>query len=1394
MTDFDANQLALVRKFIENRFSEGELRTLCFDLGLDYDNLPAEGKANAARELVDYCRRHTRLPELLAKLRQERPKAFDEAGLAVLLDADAAASFPDRLIQAASYPLACACAGFNAAQSDKERFEALDRLAINFVKYLMAIALSQYWQDHPDPVRLRAWLAELAEARLVTALNILERIADHYAAAPKNNLDPILFQPYVRPVSDDAPVAQAGLAIARLPGGRAQANPITPRTFLAQLLEFRQLKWEGCPSEVDASIRAALLPKLSVAWKDLMQAFDPLLGYPLHYIERIDRAGSEWVYTMVAFPGARGEPMPVEPFRQAGADEPACRPHRLYLCSPDGRPWLNLHPLFIAHLYRLYFLERGADSGELWYRHCALAERFHPPDYYHLLSGSLSQAPDQAAGEDVVKQIQQAGDELEEAENKTRLGAMALPILLTHFSDEAVQVLQIALGESLRIGQFWLGVEFLLMGLSKQDGGPLPEMLEACEIDAGKVRGALRGLVDVRDKSWRKQRDVQTLGAQALPHVQEVAPDALATLYGTDKMPQAAITPRMMAVLRQAVRLAGGGTSSGGKAEPAHLLLAALQQPHCVAVNVLLGQIAESGHDPRDVLAQLEHYAPAQSPEQPRAPVVQPPAQERPLAPKGKGMLGQVGRDLTALAQAEQLREAIGNSAHKAMVQMGLILQQTQANNPILLGDPGVGKTAIVEGFAWRLAVGAQHGKKPVAPQLADKRIVDLPPAALLAGTKYRGELEERLQKLLAEVKAAGRQTIVFIDEIHTILGGKAEGGLGSIAEMLKPALARGEFPCIGATTVGEYRRYIEADPALARRFTPVWIEEPSVDEAFEIVKAVAQQYLGPSHNVQYPDDVVREAIQLAVRYIHDEFLPGKAIKLLDQAGPRVVMGGSLSGLSPSPLAPLPGGEGKSVTVEIVRAIVSERTGVPLTRLSEDEGKRLLQLEARLKERVKGQEEAVAHVARVVKRARAGLADPRRPLGVFLFAGPTGVGKTELALALAEALFDEQDAIVRLDMSEYMEKHQVSRLIGSPPGYVGYEEEGQLTGRLRRRPYSVVLLDEIEKAHEDVQHLFLQLFDAGRLTDSRGNLADGRNAIFIMTTNLGAKVPLGFTPPQMPSFASQMKGAIEEHFTPEFLNRVDRIVYFAPLGEDTLLTIFDKQFKAVAAQLREKGIEVEVSDGFKRVLCKRHTDATRGARPLQRAIEDEIIAPLTDKLLAGEVKPGMKIVVSEGKMEQVALSGPVAPPGAGDRQPVADAGQPEQAQPSPVDKPPSPQMPPPLAGRPGLQEPGEADLGMDPREAHNRALVAPLLEKLMGQLRGQGIEIILTDGAWELVCSPFWTGERKGLESDAAFVQLVEQPLMQKVQAGEFQPGDRVEARRGLGLEIEFKKLEGEAQ
>jgi ATP-dependent Clp protease ATP-binding subunit ClpC len=1368
MSTFGKTQQVKLRDFLTDCFDNEELRQICFELGVDYESLSGEGKSGKALDLILHFLRRHRIADLLHKLYEKRPEQFTDTGLEIPEKERTTMPFPDELIASLPHPLAAICERCNTVDLDTDQFKALDRLLNNVVYYLTAIALSQYWQDNPDRSQLRTWLMGLSHSHLMTTLTILNEISDHYAEAGQASfLYPILFEPYAAPLGDASPVAEAYRVLAEyLPPDEAPAaEPVTPRAFLTRLLHIREVHWESDTSEMDDELRDALLPSLWLALVHLLDHFAALLRYPLRYIEHIGQDGDEWLYTVLDISGTKGE------WRQAAsqrerADEPTYRQHRLYLCARDGRFLLPLHPILIAYHFKLYFTDCVTANGELQYRNCSTAERWTPPGHRSTYAcGALDES---GTGEDenLVDQLEQASTTLEKMEQEGRLDEMPLAALLTYLSDEGREALEIALGEALRIGHFWLGVEFLLMGLSKQEGRPTGNLLHELKASRGEFRGLLRGMVGVAtEQDWRRM-DVKRLGAEAFEQLRLADPETLAADYAAEGEHSPVVTPRMLEVLRDAGRMAGDE-----KIGHAHLLAAALQPRHvpCLAVNALYSVAVQAGWRPEEVLAWAAQQAqvdpsafkpPDLGPDPggvPHGPEPQPPQRggAQPPALKVRGVLYTYGRDLTALAQAGQLRPAIGEGAHQAMVQVGRILQQTQGNNPILLGDPGVGKTAIVEGFAHRLAT-----DPGVVAQLAGKRIVELSPGALTAGTKYRGELEERVQKLLDEVRQADGEVIVFIDEIHTILGGRAEGGLGTIADQLKPALARGEFPCIGATTVGEYRRHIEADAALARRFAPVWVEEPSVEDAVEIAQTVAQDHLGPAHGVDYTEQAVTEAVHLSVRHIHDEFLPGKAIKLLDQAGPRVTMGGSLSGLKDDQA-------GSAVTVEIVRAIVAERTGIPLTRLEEDEAAKYLQLEERLKARVKGQDAAIAEAARVVKRARAGLADPKRPLGVFLFAGPTGVGKTELALALAEALFDEEDAILRLDMSEYMEKHQVSRLIGSPPGYVGYAEEGQLTGRLRRRPYSVVLLDEIEKAHKDVQHLFLQLFDAGRLTDARGNLADGSNAIFIMTTNLGAKVPLGFAKSHMPSFEAQMRAAIEEHFTPEFLNRIDRIVFFTPLDQDVLLRIFDREFEAVAARLRAQGVEVEVAEPFKRALCAKYTDPTRGARRLQRGIEDEIVNPLTDKLLASEIRPGERVIIGANEeyeaLPQSFQADRQAPPSGGKGQ------HPERAE----------------------RDVGDMGLGA---EEENRELIAPLFVELREQLEERGIGLELEENVWELLCSPFWHEKRAKLGAQEAFTQLVEEPLLQKIDDGEFQASDRIKVYRNLDLAIDFQKVEGEEQ
>lgn len=1240
-------------------------------------------------------------------------------------------SFSVSDIEEMPYPIAVKCLDYNQGKDDIARFVALDELLTGIIKYLAAIALAQFRQSNPRAPELRTWLLRLSRSHLSEWMILLTEIEQYYVQDMEHRpaLVVIIADALGHRLRESSALASAYKALMNLLSQPMQNKPAV-RDFLNALVNYRQLTWAGGTLHLPPEFFETLLPSLQLALKEMMDDMAFIANYPLRYVNE-QKTGKDGVeIQMIEWKGA-GVPKALIETTKPG--KLTVKNHRLYLCAPDGLPLLNTHPLLIHFDNQLYFLEAYEDA--VTFRPCHTGKSLELPHGMNTTLRSLYQERGDNVGEK-IDDIEEKVESISQNSNEPILPPK-LDVLLLSLSDDVRGALEIGLGESLRIGQFWLGIEFLLMGFSKIERSALSKKLTEIGINAGEFRGAIRGLVQVKDKDWRKQRDAKELGEAALSQLQEIDPAQLPSLYGTDQMTKVVIAPRLLSILREAVRKAGDG-----KVSDTQILLEILHHTQCLPVNLLLGLIEKAGRDPREWIKELMQGADAK-PEQPDGPTpgVKPRALPRspvPL-PKSKGIL-QTGRDLTALAQAGQLRPAVGESARKAMTQIGLILQQTQANNPILLGDPGVGKTAIAEGLAWRLV-----NDKEVIAKLAGLRIIDISPNALMAGTKYRGDLEERVQQLLAEVQDAKGQIVVFIDEIHTILGGKAEGGLGALSDALKPALARGEFPCIGATTVGEYRRYIESDPALARRFTPVWLDEPSEAEAREIAKQVAQEHLAPSHGVEYPEGAIAEAVRLSIRYIHDEFLPGKAIKLLDQAGPRVTMGGSLRGIPVDKDQAI----GGAVTVEIIRQIVSERTGIPLTSLSKDDKAKLLGLEDELKKRIKGQDEAVKEVVRVVKRARAGLSDPRRPQGVFLFAGPTGVGKTELALALAEALFDEEDAILRLDMSEYLEMHQISRLIGSPPGYVGHEEEGQLTGRLRRHPYSVILLDEIEKAHKDVQHLFLQLFDAGRITDSRGHIADGRNTIFIMTTNLGAKEAIGFLSDRK-SYEEQLQTAIEQHFSAEFLNRVNCVVYFKPLNEYLLLAIFDKFFAQAVQRFKEQNIGIEVSDSFKRDLCQRYADDKRGARPLQRAIEDEIIAPLTDKLLKEEIRPGTKVFfVNEGK---VLIN----------------------------------EMPQSLNPKIAQKQAQARGQEYEPDEKFNLAILSPLQEEFNVELGTQRIEVAYSAKVQEILCSPYWTESRNHLSTDIAFERLVRVPLQKKIIAGEVKAGDHVEVIWNID-KMEFK-------
>ena len=601
-------------------------------------------------------------------------------------------------------------------------------------------------------------------------------------------------------------------------------------------------------------------------------------------------------------------------------------------------------------------------------------------------------------------------------------------------------------------------------------------------------------------------------------------------------------------------------------------------------------------------------------------------------------------------------------------------------NNPCLIGEPGVGKTAIAEGLAQRIS----EGRAPDI--LRDKRVVTLELAAVVAGTKYRGEFEERLRKLMLELQQAGN-VIIFIDELHTIIGAGAAEGAIDASNILKPALAKGELQAIGATTLDEYRKYIERDPALERRFQPIMVGEPSKDESLEILKGLRDRYEA-HHRVKITDEALEAAVNLADRYIQDRFLPDKAIDLIDEAASRVrlrnytappdlkEMEEKLESIRQEKEAAVRGQEFEKaaqlrdkeqqfrvkvnelkkewekkkvvsdqtvVTEEDIAHIVSSWTGVPVNKLAEEESARLLRMEDILHERVIGQHEAVQAVARAIRRGRAGLKDPKRPIGSFIFLGPTGVGKTELARSLAEALFEDEESMIRLDMSEYMEKHTTARLIGAPPGYVGYDEGGQLTEKVRRKPYSVILLDEIEKAHPDVFNVLLQILEDGRLTDGKGRTVSFRNTVVIMTSNVGAnyikKQPsVGFRPADAEKSYESMKNRLLDElkrtFRPEFLNRVDDLIVFKSLSEEDIGQIVDLMLNDLAMRIKEYGLQIEVTPEAKRQLAREGYDPTYGARPLRRVIQKRLEDGISEEMLKGYFTAGDTIIVDKNKDEE----------------------------------------------------------------------------------------------------------------------------------------------------------------
>jgi len=800
------------------------------------------------------------------------------------------------------------------------------------------------------------------------------------------------------------------------------------------------------------------------------------------------------------------------------------------------------------------------------------------------------------------------------------------------FTDRARKVMQLANQEAQRFNHEYIGTEHVLLGLIKEGSGVAANVLKNLDIDLRKIRMEVEKLV-------QSGPDMVTMG----------------------KLPQ---TPRAKKVIEYSMEEARNLNHNYVGTE--HILLGLLREQEGVAAQVLMN-LGLKLEDVREEVLNLLGHGMEEGGERSGMGGRQMAGaggggESSPKSGKSKTpALDSFGRDLTELARQGKLDPVIGRE--KEIERAIQILCRRTKNNPVLLGEAGVGKTAIIEGFAQRVVNGN------VPELLADRRIVVLDLAMMVAGTKYRGQFEERIKAVMNEVRRA-KNTILFIDELHTLVGaGGAEGAIDA-SNVLKPALARGEIQCIGATTLDEYRKYIEKDSALDRRFQIIMVEPANKAEAVEILKGLRDRYES-HHRVSISDEALEASVELSSRYITGRALPDKAIDVIDEAGARVRLkamtkppdlkeiddeverlikekeeavanqdfekAASLRDqadkLKKKKQAMTKDWREKSreadgvVDEEVVAEVVSKMTGIPLTRMSTEDQARLMGMEDELHKRVIGQDTAIKSVSKAVRRSRSGLKDPKRPIGSFVFAGPTGVGKTLLAKALAEFMFGDADALIQIDMSEYMEKHNVSRLIGAPPGYVGFEEGGQLTEKIRRRPYAVVLLDEIEKSHPDVFNMLLQVMEEGRLTDSFGRNVDFRNTILIMTTNAGAEAiknesSFGFQAPDNDASYDSMKSRVNERiekvFRPEFLNRLDDVIVFHHLTVDNLKQVIDIELEKVRERLQERGLQLELTDNAKKFLIKKGSDTDFGARPLRRALENFIEDPVSEELLKGE--------------------------------------------------------------------------------------------------------------------------------------------------------------------------------
>ncbi len=793
------------------------------------------------------------------------------------------------------------------------------------------------------------------------------------------------------------------------------------------------------------------------------------------------------------------------------------------------------------------------------------------------------------------------------------------------FSERARRVLSLAQEEAQRFNHNYIGTEHILLGLVRETDGVAARVLSSLGVELSKIRSAVEFII----------------GRGERPSPGDIG-----------------LTPRAKKVIELAVDEARRLSHHYIGTE--HLLIGIMREGEGVAAGVL-ESLGVSLDKVRSETTRILNQSVSQG-------------QGTTRASNRTPTLDQLGIDLTAAARGNKLDPVIGRS--KEIARVVQILSRRTKNNPVLIGPPGVGKTAIVEALAQQVTNG------DVPENLANRRVVTLDMGALVAGTKYRGEFEERLKKVVEEIKAAGN-CILFIDEMHTMVGAGAAEGAVDAANILKPSLARGELQCIGATTLDDYRKYVERDPALERRFQPVTVEEPTTEETVDILRGIKVKF-EEHHGVVIEDEALQAAATLASRFIADRFLPDKAIDLMDEAGSRVRIRTSgtplsvkesqkvletvrrekdeaISGQQYEYAAELRDREMKladklnqlqdewkavstedqpAVTSEEIAEVVSMWTGIPVTRMAVEETERLLHMEEHIHRRIVGQEEAIVAIAKAVRRARAGLKDPRRPIGSFLFLGPTGVGKTELVRALAEFMFGSDEAMVRLDMSEFMERHTVARLVGAPPGYVGYEEGGQLTDAVRRRSYTCILLDEIEKAHPEVFNILLQIFDDGHLTDAKGRKVDFRNTIIVMTSNIGSDLikrdtSLGFAMVDQAKMAEnayeKMKSKVEEEvkrfFRPEFLNRIDGQIVFHALTMEHIVSIVDLMLNDVRKPMLEKGLSLEVTQVAKEWLAEKGFDPTFGARPLRRTIEQKIEDPLSDEVLSGVYQPGQTIIV-----------------------------------------------------------------------------------------------------------------------------------------------------------------------